>query len=189
METPSTIPRLPAETFRLDISGIAQMSMRTVWSRTVGIKLSCTSPRPASGVTFGGSSVALRPSWLLRRAVQPSHTIRRWRGVLALFSAGSAAIVTALRPRDISAQHLKSASGFNKLQNEARNLWEFDLTDLDANESRKEVGRLSRQWSEIVEGSPRVPRRLFRVTDIRYGRKRMYYFPKPPEADDGAGTS
>ena len=110
-------------------------------------------------------------------------------GVLALFSAGSAAIVTALRPGDISAQHLKSASGFNKLQNEARNLWEFDLTNLDANESRKEVGRLSRQWSEIVEGSPRVPRRLFKVTDIRYGRKRMYYFPKPPEADDGTGTS
>lgn len=104
-------------------------------------------------------------------------------------SAGSAAIVTALRPGDISAQHLKSASGFNKPQNEAGNLWEFDLTNLDSDESRKEVGRLSRQWSEIVEESPRVPRRLFRVTDIRYGRKRMYYFPKLPEADDGTDTS
>ncbi len=100
-------------------------------------------------------------------------------GILALGGAGSAAIVTALRPGDISAQHLSSASGFNNRQNDARDLWEFGLEHLDVNESRSEISRLSRRWSEIMSGSPRVPRRLFKVTDRRYGRKGMYYFPKP----------
>ena len=109
-------------------------------------------------------------------------------GILALCSAGSAAIVTALRPGDISAQHLKSASGFNNLQNEARNLWEFDLVHLDADDGGKEIHRLSRQWSEIMEGSPRVPRRLFGVTDVRYGKRGMYYFPKPLEPDNRNNT-
>jgi hypothetical protein len=100
-------------------------------------------------------------------------------GILALCGAGSAAIVTALRPGDISAQHLKSAAGFNSLQNDARNLWEFEAERLDADESRSEVSQLGRRWNEIMEGSPRVPRRLFAVTDERYGKKGMYYFPKP----------
>ena len=100
-------------------------------------------------------------------------------GVLALGGAGSAAIVTALRPGDISAQHLSSASGFNNLQNDARDLWEFDLEHLDVDKSRNEINRLGRRWNEIMSGSPRVPRRLFKVTDRRYGKKGMYYFPKP----------
>jgi hypothetical protein len=100
-------------------------------------------------------------------------------GILALGGAGSAALVTALRPGDLSSQHLKSATDFNTLQNEARNLWEFGLEQLTTDETVTAVGRLSQQWTAITSASPRVPRRLYRVAEARYGRKGMYYFPKP----------
>jgi hypothetical protein len=100
-------------------------------------------------------------------------------GILALLGAGSAAVVTALRPGDISAQHLKSATEFNQIQNDARNLWEFSLERLDASAIRNEISWLGGRWNQTVAGSPRVPRRLFHVSDKRFGQKGMYYFPKP----------
>jgi hypothetical protein len=100
-------------------------------------------------------------------------------GILALLAAGSAAVITALRPEHISSQHLKSAAEFNHIQNDARNLWEFSLEHLDSDAIKNEISRLDGRWNEIVAGSPRVPRRLFKVLDKRYGKKGMYYFPTP----------
>jgi hypothetical protein len=100
-------------------------------------------------------------------------------GILALGGAGSAALVTALRPGDLSSQHLKSATDFNTLQNDARNLWEFGLDRLTTDEIVAAISRLSQQWTTITSASPRVPRRLYKVSEGRYGKKGMYYFPKP----------
>ena len=124
---------------------------------------------------FGGAATVLAAA---ASAMAFSHYALA-AGILALCATGSAAIVTALRPGDLSAQHLKSATEFNNLQNEARDLWEFRLERLNVYQSRDEIGRLGRLWNEIMSRSPRVPRRLFKVTDVRYGKKGMYYFPRP----------
>ena len=122
---------------------------------------------------FGGAAAVLA-------AAASGSAFSRWSQVarvLAPVSAGSAAIVTALRPGDISSAALSSPLlVLNKLQNEARNLWEFNSRILTLMRKLQERVAGSAAQSKTVEGSPRVPRRLFRVTDIRYGRKRMYSF-------------
>lgn len=99
-------------------------------------------------------------------------------GVLALGAAGTAALVTALRPGDISAQHLQSASSFNALQVDTRDLWEFNMS-ADPGECRRQVHELGDRWSKITTVSPRVPRRLYRVSAKYTDAEGTNYYPKP----------
>ena len=60
-------------------------------------------------------------------------------GVIALL-----ALVTALRPADLSTQHLQAASAFNSLQIAARDLWEFDLSRI-----QRTAGIRSAHWGTV----------------------------------------
>jgi hypothetical protein len=111
-------------------------------------------------------------------------------GVIALMAAAAAALVTALRPGDLSAQHQKSAAEYHGLQVEARDLWELDLSQ-DPEECRRQVRELGQRWSAVTAGSPRVPRRLYRKSASLAQGQGLSYFPKPaPEswADPPATT-
>ena len=99
-------------------------------------------------------------------------------GVIALLAAAAAALVTALRPADLSAQHLQAASAFHGLQIAARDLWEFDLSK-DPAECRDQVRGLGDRWTAAIAGSPRIPRRIYRVSADLSGSKGMNYFPSP----------
>jgi hypothetical protein len=99
-------------------------------------------------------------------------------GVIALLAAAAAALVTALRPADLSTQHLQAASAFHGLQIAARDLWEFDLST-DPLECRDQIRALGDRWTAAIAGSPRIPRRIYRVSADLSESKGMNYFPSP----------
>ena len=99
-------------------------------------------------------------------------------GVLALLAAGSAALVTALRPGDVSAAHLTSASQYNEIQNLARDSRD-DIEAHDATAVRREIVELRAKWNAVTKSSPRVPRRLVRVSEKRFVARGLNYYPKP----------
>jgi hypothetical protein len=103
-------------------------------------------------------------------------------GYLALAAAASAALVTALRPGDVAAQHLASAASYNELQSVARDLWEFKLS-ADATEQRTQLDVLTSKWIAVTSGSPRVPRRLLRLT-AAFNAKGDHYYPPPSWGHD-----
>jgi len=99
-------------------------------------------------------------------------------GIAALAAAATAALVTALRPGDLSAQHLQSATWYHALQLSARDAWEFER-QTDPEQSRKQLRELADRWADITSQSPRVPRRLYRVSSRYTDKKGANYFPKP----------
>lgn len=107
-------------------------------------------------------------------------------GVLALLGAGAAAVMTALRPGDLAAQHYRAAGAYHRLQTDARQLWEFD-PDADATTLRTAVRDLTTRWSTITEESPRIPRRLIRVAGERYVARGRGYFPRPRQPGPSEG--
>jgi len=99
-------------------------------------------------------------------------------GIAALVAAATAAIATALRPGDLSAQHLQSATWYHALQLAARDAWEFDRP-ADPEDSRKQLRELADRWADITSQSPRVPRRLYKISSRYADKKGVNYFPKP----------
>lgn len=98
-------------------------------------------------------------------------------GVLALLAAAAAALVTALRPGDISEQHLKTAAAYNALQCAARDLDELRPGASDA-ELQSAVEALTSSWVDATSRSPRVPGRLVRVSS-QFGQRGENYYPRP----------
>ena len=98
-------------------------------------------------------------------------------GLLALGATASAALVTALRPGDISSQHIRAAAAYNALQGTARELWQFGM-EKDSADGRDALRALTTTWVEVTTGSPRVPRRLIRKATKLTDRS-MNYFPSP----------
>jgi hypothetical protein len=103
---------------------------------------------------------------------------QNYAGIAALVAAATAALATALRPGDLSAQHLQSATWYHSLQLAARDAWEFDRPS-DPEESRKQLRELADRWADITSQSPRVPRRLYRISSRYADKKGANYFPKP----------
>ncbi|WP_157557592.1 SLATT domain-containing protein [Intrasporangium oryzae] len=98
-------------------------------------------------------------------------------GVLALLAAAAAALVTALRPGDISEQHLKAAASYNALQSSARDLDEL-TPDADADDLLEALAAMTTTWVETTSRSPRIPRRLLRKTTT-FDKSDENYFPRP----------
>ncbi len=96
-------------------------------------------------------------------------------GVLALLASATAALVTALRPGDISSQHLKAAASYNALQSTARDLWQFGLEQGD---QQDQLRGLTSTWVEVTSTSPRVPRRLLGKTTT-FNKSGLNYYPAP----------
>ena len=66
-------------------------------------------------------------------------------GLLALGATASAALVTALRPGDISSQHIRAAAAYNALQGTARELWQFGM-EKDSADGRDALRALTTTW-------------------------------------------
>jgi hypothetical protein len=98
-------------------------------------------------------------------------------GLLALGATASAALVTALRPGDISSQHLRAAASYNALQASARDLWQFGL-DEATSDQRDRLRALTATWVEVTSASPRVPRRLLKKAKTLTDES-MNYYPSP----------
>ena len=98
-------------------------------------------------------------------------------GLLALGASASAALVTALRPGDISGQHLRSAAAYNALQATARDLWQFGLED-HSSDHQKQLRALTATWVDVTAASPRVPRRLVKKTKS-FTAGSLNYYPSP----------
>jgi len=102
-------------------------------------------------------------------------------GTLALLAAGAGALATALRPGELSSQHMKSAANYHALQQGARAVLDFDLDDepIDVGILR----RFSDRWDEVTTASPRVSQRLARKATKRYADPNaLSYYPRPPGA-------
>jgi hypothetical protein len=98
-------------------------------------------------------------------------------GLLALGASASAALVTALRPGDISTRHMQSAAAANPVQASSRDLWEFGRSD-DAPARRAPRRGLTSTWVDVTAGSPRVPRRLLKLT-AEFTQRGENYYPPP----------
>lgn len=110
-------------------------------------------------------------------------------GVLALGAAGAAALVTALRPGDLTAQHMAAANEFHALHLAAHDVCEFTLAD-DPPGRRKQVALLADRWTSTSSTSPRVPRFLSRKA-LELTMSSGSYFPRlgrdrhvPPDAPE-----
>jgi len=97
-------------------------------------------------------------------------------GLLALGATASAALVTALRPGDISSQHLRAAASYNALQATARDLWQFGLDEAPSEQER--LRALTVTWVEVTSASPRVPRRLLKKSK-KLTDESLNYYPSP----------